>query len=571
MLTTIIHDLPLGITLILDVGDLEKFHSRPLETAPDTNAKVTEHLLDGQQRLTALWRALKDTNDDVTYFVHAPELDEDPDNDDLGLSVRGVSRWHDSRGRKPLWADAPTESRKRGLIPVRLLDPSDDDVDGWVNAAYPAPEIDDAASAEEQIQALHAEREITAQRAYIKEKVIGPLRERVRHYNLPYLRLPASTHKEVALRVFINMNTNAKPLRAYDIVVAELENATGRRLRSMIEDLSSTQPALERYFSDIGDAVLQVSALMQGKQPNQRGYFEMDYPKFVQDWSLMADGLRRLVELLITEGIFDATRLPAGPPLPVAAALLARSDETGDGRSRVDQLARRYLWSAFFTTRYVGAAATRAAADYGPLRAALDGTGDLANVPVFDREQYPLPTHRELLVAGWPKKADRLARAVLAASTYFGARDFADDTRLSPDNVGKREYHHLFPDALLKASGIDSYLALNCALITWKTNRMIGRLDPIEYMEARTELAPDPRDVQDRLDTHLVPYAVLASAGPYPAEATGAELAALVRPDFEAFLNARARLIAVLASQLVEGRRPHVRDVLVAALGEGAE
>jgi uncharacterized protein with ParB-like and HNH nuclease domain len=39
MLSTIINDLPLGITLILEVGDTERFHSRPLETAPAPKVK----------------------------------------------------------------------------------------------------------------------------------------------------------------------------------------------------------------------------------------------------------------------------------------------------------------------------------------------------------------------------------------------------------------------------------------------------------------------------------------------------------------------------------------------------
>ncbi len=563
MLTTIIHDLPLGITLILDVGDSEKFHSRPLESAPDTNVKVTEHLLDGQQRLTALWRALKG-NGDVTYFVHVPELDEDPDNDDVGRTVWAINRWTDKRGRKPLWADMPVECRERGLVPVRLLDPDGDDVDAWVDAAYPTKSVDDSASTEDQLEALKAERSMATKRSYLKEKVIGPLRERVRHYNLPYLRLPASTDKDVALRVFINMNTNARPLKAYDIVVAELENATEVRLREKLSALNEDQPMLRRYFGNVGDAVLQTSALMQGKQPSQVGYFDLDYPKFVSEWDRMATGLRRLTELLNSEGILDAARVPTGPALTVAAALLADANDTGDERAGVDQLIRRYLWSAFFTTRYQSAAATRASADYGPLRAVLDGMGTVDDVPVFDRVQYPLPGHRDLLEAGWPKQADRLGRAILAVSTYFGARDFADNTSISPISIGSREYHHLFPDKLLSGAGIGSYLALNCALITWKTNRTIGRLDPIKYLEDRAQKAPDPREVKDRLETHLVPYELLASAGPYPDDLTGPDLAALVRPDFDAFLEARAKLIAAAALELTEGRQPQLRDVLAA-------
>lgn len=567
MLSTIINDLPLGITLILEVGDTEQFHSRPLETAPDPKVKVTEHLLDGQQRLTALWRALKD-NTDVTYFVHVPELDEDPNNDDSAISVQAIKRWTDKRGRKPRWVDSPVGCLARGLIPVRLLDPDSHDVDSWVDAAYPTTPIDDDSSVEEQLEALKGERAMSASRSHLKEKVINPLRERVRHFNLPYLGLPATTDKETALRVFINMNTNAKPLKAYDIVVAELENATGVQLREYLGALNNEQPSLRRYFDNVGEAVLQTAALLQGKQPNQKGYFELDHPKFVSQWVLVTSGLRRLTELLSAEGIFDSARVPTGPALPVAAALLAVAEETGDNRATADQLVRRYLWSAFFTIRYQGAAATRAMADYAPLRAIIGGTGGADDVPVFDRQLYPLPSRRELLEAGWSKKADRLGRAVLAASTYFGARDFADNTSLSADNVGRREYHHLFPDKLLKDAGIDSFLALNCALITWKTNRTIGRLDPIQYLEDRAQKAPNARDVEGRLETHLVPYELLAAAGPYPDGLTGPELAALVRPDFDVFLSVRARIIAAAAAELTEGRQPQLRDILSAVRNE---
>lgn len=565
MLSTIINDLPLGITLILEVGDREQFHSRPLESAPNSNAKVTEHLLDGQQRLTALWRALKD-NTDVTYFVHVPPLDEDPHNDDAGMTVHAVKRWQGKRGRKPLWADSPVECRKRGLVPVRLLDPDSQEVDSWVREAFPTKAMDEQAPAEERLQVLLMERAMAEKQNALKDQTITPLRERLRHFNLPFLGLPATTDKETALRVFINMNTNAKPLKAYDIVVAELENATGERLRDRLDMLVTENPRLRRYFDDVGDAVLQTAALLQGRQPSQKGYFELDYPKFITEWALIERGLGRLSVLLAGEGIWDSARVPTGPALPVGAALLAVSDETGDRRAYADQLVRRYLWSSFFTDRYRGSAATRAMTDHAALRAVLDGSGTLEDVPAFDRTQYPLPSRQDLLEAGWSKKADRLGRAVLAASTYFGARDFADNTSLSDENIGQREYHHLFPDKLLKDAGINSFLALNCALITWKTNRTIGRLDPIRYLEDRAQNAPDSRDVRDRLETHLVPYEELSSAGPYPMELSGAELARTVAPDFSRFLEARASLIAAAAEALTGGQQPRLHEVLNAVV-----
>ena len=54
----------------LEIGDEEPFISRTLKGAPEMGERVTEHLLDGQQRLTALWRGLHNNYDDRTFFVY---------------------------------------------------------------------------------------------------------------------------------------------------------------------------------------------------------------------------------------------------------------------------------------------------------------------------------------------------------------------------------------------------------------------------------------------------------------------------------------------------------------------
>ena len=279
-----------------------------------------------------------------------------------------------------------------------------------------------------------------------------------------------------------------------------------------------------------------------------------------------------LPEVLATDGdgvsgkqafgfLAHMVRLPSAIPIPVIAALLADEAEDGDRRATVDKVIRQYVWRSFFTNRYEATAATRAYADFRGLTALLAGEGSVADVPVFDDELYPLPSLRELKGAGWAKSKRSLARAILAASNFFGARDFADDTPLSGENVVKREYHHIFPNQLLSEAGIESMLALNCALITWKTNRSIGRLDPLTYLEKRAKNAPDPRDIKDRLESHLVPYEIIANSGPYEQPA-GAELRAAVQPDFDAFLDQRAALVDAFMREVCDGKQPHLRDIL---------
>lgn len=558
LLNTIIHDLPLGVALVLNVGDKEQFVSRPLESAPDTSEQVTEHLLDGQQRLTALYRALRDNHPKLTYFIHFPELDDDPQNDDADVSVRKQGRWSDKSGtRFPIWVDSPTESLRRGLIPVRLLDPTFEGSNEWVEEATaqlePGEDVKDAS--EMRAAMKHATEVRDKLKSLISEK-----RETVKHFNLPYLRLPASTSKDTALSVFVNMNTNAKPLKPYDIVVAELEGATGHRLKEMETALNEQQPRLKGYLT-LDNAVLQTAALMQGKLPNQRGFFDMDYHVFVENWHKMCNGLRRSIQVIESMRIFDNERLPSAIPIPVIAALLADEPEVGDRRATVDKLMRMYAWRSFFTNRYEATAASRAYVDYRALMTVLSDEKPYSSVPVLDYEQYPLPTAKELTGANWPKAKRSLSRAILAASTYFGARDFADDTEISAENVVKREYHHIFPDKLLADAGINSMLALNCALITWKTNRTIGRSDPIAYLEDRAQKAPDLRDIEARLTSHLVPYEIVKNSGPY-AQPAGDELHAAVEPDFTTFLDRRAELVLKFMTSVSNGELPNLRDIV---------
>ena len=53
------------------MADKEQFVSRYIETAPQKSTiKVNQHLLDGQQRLTAFWRAIHNNYEFETYYIY---------------------------------------------------------------------------------------------------------------------------------------------------------------------------------------------------------------------------------------------------------------------------------------------------------------------------------------------------------------------------------------------------------------------------------------------------------------------------------------------------------------------
>src|SRR5690606_22752193 len=125
--------LPIGALLTLEVGDNELFHSRPIVGAPEPQSKPLLHLLDGQQRMTALWRSLTGDYEGLTIFVSLDpakqgeadaETEGEPDVD--APLIEAVKRWDRKGVMQPVWANDPVETLERGLIPVTLLRPGAD-------------------------------------------------------------------------------------------------------------------------------------------------------------------------------------------------------------------------------------------------------------------------------------------------------------------------------------------------------------------------------------------------------------------------------------------------------------
>jgi len=548
LLTTVLRGLPSGATLILEVGDEEKFKSRTMVDAPESGERVTEQLLDGQQRLTALWRGLHDKYKDRSYLIG---FEDDPGGGFLKMPyVYGQARWNKNDSRYPMWVDDPRECWSRGFIPITLLRPEDvdDEIDRWVEDAIP----DDATDKHGAYKSL--------------KKIITNLRIKVREFNLPYLALPVETPKEVALDVFIKMNTSSVHLSTYDIVVALVEEETGKSLHEYVDVLNVSVPRASEY-ADLPGLVLDVVALRQDRIPSQAGYRGIDYARMLIEWEKVVKGIEGMVSFLVEECIFDAQRLPSYTAIPILAALWEYLPTQPDKLGNARLLLRKFLWRAFLTSRYEQSSTSNALQDYRGLRRVLCEGAAEDGVPIFNQEFYPLPTKEMLLQADWPKRKSILGRGLLGLQIKCGAEDLADGARATVATITSkehpREYHHLFPAATLEDAGIPGeqiFRALNCALVTWRTNRAISDKDPITYLKERANnCALGEEELKRRLRTHLIPYTLLAVGynGMSDAERLGR-----VKNDYDAFMLARAEVLAKAAQLACEGKALESSDLL---------
>ncbi|NVD46138.1 GmrSD restriction endonuclease domain-containing protein [Qipengyuania atrilutea] len=530
LLENILRDppLPIGALLTLEVGDEELFHSRPIVGAPEPQSKPSMHLLDGQQRMTALWRSLTGDYENLDVFITInPEPDEDEEAEiDLGEdvdapTVEAVKRWDRKGVTQPVWCDNPVEVLERGQIPVTIICPG----------SQGEAALNEWKSKVEESGALTFD---------IISRIVA-LRQRVAKYDIPFLSLSSKTGRDTALDVFIRMNTSATPLKDFDIVVAQLESATGDSLHDMVEELVEAVPAA-RDYGRIEDSILSVAALLMGKAPLKKTYLDRSFgEEFSSVWSRLKHGFKHGISFLRSEGIFNERCLPSEVVVYLTCALWADVPEHAfDSGGNARTLIRKALWRASYTDRYGKTSATRAFADYKALRLMMTAK-DFGLCELFDETFYPLPAKEELILAGWPGRKDRLPRALLATGLRRGGLDFADGASITLDNFYSREFHHLYPVGVLSGDRADEKVnrALNCALITWTTNRRVGAQTPSEYIEKRAKAAALGMDaVRQRLESHLIPYD------------------ALVADDYEEFLTARADRMHADMLKLCEGASP---------------
>ncbi len=517
LVQTVVDELPAGAALVLEIGDKPPFRSRPLAGAPEPTERMTELLLDGQQRLTALWRTLNENYPDRSHFIDITGQAED-EGEEREFAAISQSRWWRDGRRYPVWCDDPKQVLRRGLLPARLLRPGSDgekECASWLSEATDGDK--------DQLLSL--------------QPVAGTLRSRVGIFNLPFLALPVQSSDTVILNVFVKLNTRTIPLTAFDIIVARVEGETGESLHDLVSSLEGQVPALARYITP-ADLVLPAAALLQGKRPTRREQVFLDFGRMVSEWPAIVSGAEKLVSFLSEERIVNGSRLPSEVVLAPLTVLWAKAPDEPDRLGAVRTLLRTYMWRAFVTTRYEAAAATASFQDYAALAPIVEaGAREKSAAPILEQ---PLPTVDEIRTSRWPKRRDRLSRAILAISFRGGALDIADGAAISENNIDKREYHHLYPVAFLADHEIAEWaasVALNCALITWRTNRTISAKPPVEYLRDRTEAAAlGENEVRQRITSHLIDYDDLASG------------------EFDRFLDNRAAQMLAAMEHLCSGQ-----------------
>lgn len=509
---------PLGILLSIEHSSVKRNtqltprHFPGIERAEN---KAKELLLDGQQRLTALWKVFnngyrekvfciqftqKDGEDYCMEKIKIERLPKKGDGEDIEELIRKLQKRFCFK-------------KSKKLVPLCFFNPEHFDPESEHGDSNWDAHVEDWLSATEL-------RKLPAKEKEPLRNVLNEIRSCFCEAEMPRFLLPYDLEAPEVISIFTDINTGAKRLSHYDIAVADIEKETHEYIeKALVEDLKNKVPDIEKIDKDdAGELAMKIACVLDDRSPSGANYLKIKpYDKKVFNRKeVICDGIAWATGWLNDLKIYRKQQLPSGVPLRVLPALYPEYQKyVGRGRSKAirkkkaNKLIRSYLWYAFLTDRYMGAQInTKLLNDYRGLKSFLEKSleGRISKIPVFKAKPINR-MQKKIRDVSWPKKESLSARGVLMACLQNGGEDPMSGERLSENRIDDVNYHHIFAkDKLKNVPKTKPDLALNCLFISAPSNVDFKNDLPGTYLEKIwvDNSGVSKNEVQRHLETHLI-------------------------------------------------------------------
>ena len=482
-----------------------KFCSVVLKNVPETNAAPKRLLLDGQQRLTSLYQALKyssavDTTDirknklPRYYYFNILEIIKDDIDEDNVVIIANEKRMSKKTGTVDAYDFSTRENEcESDVFPTNLvLDIS-------------------AMNAWGQIYTKQFTDQIKSQRwnqFFSKMLNIGS-------YNIPVISLTEENKKEAVCSVFENVNTGGVPLNVFELLTATFAS-DGFRLRHDWEEriepeLKNNQQDYNKVLHDVTNVdFLQSLTLIatfyregQAVACKRKHILELTLSEYKKYCDAIKNGYIEAARFLLLQNIYSYQDLPYGSQLVPMATIFAALGAKATTAKSMDKIARWY-WNGVFGEMYGGSNETRFVKDFTEVTNWVND--DNADIP----DTIKVFTFRADRLDEMRTKNSAAYKGVGALLLKSGAKDFSKGYTI--DNISKYnsaniDIHHIFPKSYCEKTEIsrDQYDSIvNKAPISYDTNRSIGGSAPAEYIAKYLDPENGVTKTNELLRTQLV-------------------------------------------------------------------
>ena len=488
LLSSISLGYPVGTVMMLRTGGEVQFKQRPIQGAQPTRA-ADRLILDGQQRLTSLFQALRlgkpiETQDARRralagwfYIDMERALDERADREEAFLFVPSDGKTKNFRGEVSLDVSSPQQEYARGLFPMASVYDHDDWLDGFDAHWEYAPEK-------------------LRMRSRFRQEVLAQFRE----YQVPVIELGSGTPRQAVCQVFEKVNTGGVTLTVFELLTATyaaddydlrddwetrrgtwtgpeykvLHEVSNTDFLQVVTLLATFEARRQHLAANVGDD--ERAPRVGCRRSDILNLPLADYRK----WAPSAvEGFKQSAKVMHQQHVFDTKYLPYGSQLVPLAATLARLGNASSSAQAINKITQ-WLWCGIFGELYGGTTETLFARDVPDLVAWVSGTGPEPRT--VQEAQFSAGRLDTLRTRGSAAYKGLYALLMKMGSVDWRSGEPMSVTTYFDESV---DIHHIFPKAWCEREEIAPAVynsIVNKTPLTARTNRIIGGQAPSTYL-----------------------------------------------------------------------------------------
>jgi len=307
---------------------------------------------------------------------------------------------------------------------------------------------------------------------------------------------------DVATEIFTRINVGGKALTLFEIMVAKTFDAKSEF------DLSEQFDILIERLQEVGydtisDAtVLQTVALVVGKECKRQNILQLDKKRFIEEWPKVVKAIEASIDYFRNYYRIEVSRLLSYNSLlaPFAYFFYHHPDKpVGEQQKYLED----FLWRVSLGGRYSSAVEGKLAQDVKRMDLVLAN-----QLPNYD---WPINSTAEFIRDnGWFNTSRSYVKALLCIMAYYQPKSFIDGSTVRINNdwlqrANSRNYHHYFPKAYLRKQDLGDEWSNHIANITivddFLNKREIKAKAPSVYMKRFQE---KNLNIEADMQTHLI-------------------------------------------------------------------